>query len=110
MQTEQKTLQASAAQATSKTSPDVDVLSRTGQVYLDVTVQVGTTLDVVVEEKDVTSGKYFVLATFTQATGVTQEAKDVDRIDSGIIRARGTQVGGSFTYSVGFSGKEGDQD
>ncbi len=110
MQIEQKTLQASAAQATSKTSDDVPILSRAGQVFLDVTVQVGTTLDVVVEQKDVVSGKYFVLATFTQATGVTQESKDVDRIDSGVLRARGTQVGGSFTYSVGFSGKEGVQD
>ncbi len=110
MQTEQITLQASAAQATSKTSDDKNVLSRNGKVFLDVTVQVGSTLDVVVEQKDVTSGKYFVLATFTQATGVTTEAKDCDSIDSGIIRARGTQVGGSFTYSVGFSGKEGDQD
>lgn len=112
MQTEQKTLQASIAKAADFSSADVNVNARNGKAYLDVTAGTGTSLDVVIEEKDEVSGKYFTLATFTQATGVTKEAKDVDKIDSGVIRARATVVagGGSFTYSVGFSGKEGDQD
>ncbi len=112
MQTEQKTLQASISKNADFSSADVNVNARSGKAYLDVTVQTGTSIDVVVEEKDATSGKYFVLATFTQVTGVAQEAKDVDKIDSGVIRARATIVsgGGAFTYSVGFSGKEGDQD
>lgn len=109
MQTLQKTLQASIAKAADFNSADVPINVRAGTVYLDVTVQVGTTLDVVVEERDETSGKYFVIATFTQATGVTQEKKTVTGIQADVLRARATIVGGSFTYSVGFSGKEGDE-
>ncbi len=111
MRLEQKTLQVSVSKNADFSSADVEVLSRNGKVFLDVTVQTGTSLDVVVEQKDLTSGKYFVLATFTQVTGVASEAKDCDSIDSGVIRARATIVsgGGAFTYSVGFTAKEGDE-
>ncbi len=67
----------SAARTTSGNSADITVYNGAMlAVFLDVTAASGTspTLDVTVKVKDPASGKYFVIGTFTQATGSTNQA------------------------------------
>jgi len=113
VQTIQKTLFPLLSRVADADGADCEAPVRAGTAYLDVTAASGTTptLDVVIEEKDATSGKYFVIATFTQEVGVATQKQPVPGIQSGILRARAT-IGGTtpdFTFSVGFSGKEGDE-
>ncbi len=115
MQTIQKTLQVSVTKTADFNSADVDAPVRAGTAFLDVTAHAGTspTLDVVIEEKDETSGKYVEVAAFAQVTetdGITKVS--VSGIQASKLRARATitgSAGQSYTYSVGFSGKEGDE-
>lgn len=67
---EQKTLANVAAAVASGNAGAVDLDSLQGVFYLDVTATSGTTqtLDVDIEEQDLVSGKWFVVASFTQAT------------------------------------------
>lgn len=90
-----------------------------GVFYLDVTAGSGTTptLDVDIEEFDPTSGKWFVVASFAQASGVTTErilspsvsgagAPDAGGLPGQRYRAAYT-LGGTtpnFTFTVGFAG------
>lgn len=107
------TLLISAARTASSNSPDLTVYNGAKlAVYLDVTAASGTspTLDVTVKAKDPASGKYFVIGTFAQKTGIASEAifigggADVEfatrtyRIEYVIA---GTTP--SFTFSVGAS-------
>lgn len=107
------TVLASAARTASENSADITVYNGAMlAVFLDVTAVSGTspTLDVTVKVKDVASGKYFVIGTFTQATAVTKQAifigggADVEfatrtyRVECVIA---GTTP--SFTFSVGAS-------
>lgn len=102
---------ASAARTASVNSADFTVYNGAMlAAFLDVTAASGTspTLDVTVKVKDPASGKYFVIGTFTQATGITNQAlfigggADVEfatrtyRVETVIA---GTSP--SFTFSVG---------
>lgn len=73
--------------------------------FLDVTAASGTTptLDVVIETKDPASGKWFPLASFSQATGATTERITADPMLSDDLRVTWTLGGTSpdFTFSVG---------
>lgn len=114
MKTFQRTLQASVTKTGDFVGADVDVDVRQGTAYLDVTAHAGTTptLDVDIYEKDETSGKYVLLASFTQVTETDGTTKlDLPAIDTSKLRVQAI-IGGttpSYTYSVGFSGKEGDE-
>lgn len=114
MKTFQRTLQAEVTKAADFNGPDTDVDVRQGTAYLDVTAHSGTnpTLDVKIDEKDETSGKYMELAGFTQVTETDGTTKlDLGAIDTSKLRVRAL-IGGttpSYTYTVGFSGKEGDE-
>jgi hypothetical protein len=77
-------------------------------LFLDVTASGGTspTLDIVIQQQDPVSGKWFALdtpAAFAQATGVTTEAIDVV-CNALRLRAQCT-IGGSatpnFTFTLG---------
>lgn len=107
------TLLASAARTASGNSPDLTAYNGAKlAVYLDVTAASGTspTLDVTVKAKDPASGKYFLIGTFAQMTGIASAAifigggADVEfatrtyRIEYVIA---GTTP--SFTFSVGSS-------
>lgn len=79
--------------------------AKAASFFLDVTAAAGTspTLDVVVETKDPASGKWFTIATFTQATGVTSERVAVTENMGHDVRVSYT-IGGTgpdFTFSVG---------
>jgi hypothetical protein len=73
--------------------------------FLDVTAASGTTptLDVKIKTKDPVSGKWFDLASFTQATGITSEMKAVSGLLGSQIAAFYTIAGDtpSFTFSLG---------
>lgn len=73
--------------------------------FLDVTAASGTTptLDVKIKTKDPVSGKWFDLASFTQATGITSEMKAVSGLIGSQIAAFYTIAGNtpSFTFSLG---------
>ena len=114
MQTVQKTLQASVTKTDSFVGAEVDVNVRSGTAYLNVTAHAGTTptLNVAIQEKDETSGAWITLASFVEVTetdGITK--LDLPAIDASKLRANATIAGSSesYTYSVGFSGKEGDE-
>jgi len=114
MQIEQKVLQAAVTAIVSADGSDVDVEGRSGAFVLDVTAASGTTptLDVLVQELDVLSGKYFTLVTFAQKTAVGNERLTLTPIYGGKLRVSYTITGSSpsFTFTVGFQGKEGDSD
>lgn len=107
------TILASAARTASVNS--ADIINQSGSklaVYLDVTAASGTTptLDIAVKAKDPASGKYFLIGTFTQKTGIISDAIF---IGSGADVEFATKtyrvecvIGGttpSFTFSVGYS-------
>ena len=107
------TILASAAQTASVNSADITIYNGSKlAVYLDVTAASGTspTLDVTVKAKDPASGKYFLLGTFTQKTGVVSDALFIGNGAGSTFAARTIRVeaviGGtspSFTFSVGYS-------
>ncbi len=115
MQTVQKTLQVSVTKTANFNSADVDVPVRAGTAYLDVSAHAGTTptLDVTIEEKDEVSGNYVQIAAFAQVLEVDTTTKvAVPLIQASKLRAVAVIAGAggeSYTYSVGFSGKEGDE-
>ena len=104
---------ASAAQTASLNSADITIYNGAKlAVYLDVTAASGTspTLDVTVKAKDPASGKYFLLGTFTQKTGVTSDVLFIGNGAGSTFATRTIRVeaviGGttpSFTFSVGYS-------
>jgi hypothetical protein len=77
---------------------------------LNVTAQAGTnpTLDVDIEVLDEVSGLWYVLDSFAQKTGVSNERLAAVSIPEGRIRANWT-IGGTdtptFTFSVSVNGK-----
>lgn len=107
------TLLASAAQTASVNSADITIYNGSKlAVYLDVAAASGTTptLDVTVKAKDPASGKYFLLGTFTQKTGVVSDVLFIGNGAGSTFAARTIRVeaviGGtspSFTFSVGYS-------
>jgi hypothetical protein len=116
---EQKTLANVVAATTSSNAGAVDLDSLQGVFYLDVTAASGTTptLDVDIEEQDLVSGKWFVVASFTQAGAVTQErilspspANNGAPYPGGLPGRKyraAYAIGGttpSFTFKVGFAG------
>lgn len=95
------------------------LLAGEGVFYLDVTAASGTTptLDVDIEEFDPTSGKWFVVSSFSQATGVSNErilspspANNGAPYKGGLPGQQyrvAYAIGGttpSFTFTVGFAG------
>lgn len=97
-----KVIHDSGAEASTTQSaeiPEVANFSRAA-FYLDVTVQVGTTLDVTIEELDPYTESWFEIGAFTQAVGVTSERIVIDPIIGTRIRAVYTIAGGSFTFSL----------
>ena len=110
--TESRALHASAAETASDNGSEATFESREGNAYLDVTAFSGTTptLDVDVEEQDSVSGKWFVIASFTQVGEATvQETINVPFVASDKVRVSWT-IGGtgspSYTFSVGIRGKD----
>lgn len=116
---EQKLLARVSAAAASSAGAAVDLDSLQGVFYLDVTAGTGTTptLDVDIEELDLVSGKWFAIASFTQATGVTNErilspgpanngAPYVGGLPGRRYRAAYAIGGGtpSFDFTVSFAG------
>lgn len=102
------TMLASAARATSgdTSATPMDVKKfKEAVFFLDVTAVSGTTptLDVKIKTKDPVSGKWFDLASFTQATAVTSEMKAVSGLLGSQIAAFYTISGTtpSFTFSLG---------
>lgn len=76
-----------------------------GVFYLDVTAVSGTTptLNVTIEGKDPTSGKYFTIGTFTQLTAIGNQRITIPQLLDSNIRVN-YQIGGttpSFTFTVG---------
>ncbi len=109
--TENRILHASIKETINGKSPGFNCASRQGIAYLDVTAKSGILprLKVFVEELDPLSKKWFPIAAFDRATGITKERTTVSFIASGKIRTRWRIRGSgnlSFTFSVGFSGKE----
>ena len=107
------TLLASAARTASVNSADVTIHNACKlAVFLNATVVSGTspTLDVVVKAKDIVSGKYFTIGTFTQVTAIGSQALFIGsgadtKFATRTIRAECT-IGGttpSFTFSVGYA-------
>jgi hypothetical protein len=78
--------------------------------FLDVTAQSGTTptLDVDIEVQDPVSGKWFVVASFTQVGAATPQERILADIREHQIRAAWVITGAAATYSftVGMSGKQ----
>lgn len=95
---------ATASGDTSAT-PVITKYDKEAIIYLDITAASGTnpTLDVTLKVYDSTSAKWFLLATFTQKTGVVQ---DVGYVEYGINDrlAMFYVIGGtntpSFTFTV----------
>lgn len=102
------TLAASAARTTTANGDTTDAEGASvGYFKLDVTAASGTspTLDVTIQGQD-SSGSWFDLVSYTQATGVTAATKAVP-LAGRKVRAKWT-VGGtspSFTFSVTGEGK-----
>lgn len=93
----------------SRTSDDTATLNaaraESMRLFLDVTAATGTspTLDIDVETQDPASGKWRVLTSFTQATGVTDEMVTVSAPMGHALRVSYT-LGGTtpdFTFSLG---------
>ena len=71
---EQKTLANLTGVTASGAAPPVTIDSLQGAFYLNVSATGGTpTLDVDIEEQDLVSGEWFVVASFAQATAVSKE-------------------------------------
>lgn len=100
----------SGIRTSSNSSSDLKFLSLAGAAYLSVTDSGGTApiLNVFIEELDPISGLYFVIATFTQATGTTNERKEIPLVAGNKIRARWVitgSAGQTFTFSISVNGK-----
>lgn len=97
---------AETASGDSKSTPVKVTQFQEGEFFLDVTAASGTnpTLDVTIVTRDPISLKWFVIATFTQATGVTTERK-VLTANLGAFIAAAWAIGGTdtptFTFSLG---------
>jgi len=93
-----------AADGDTCTIPLDVMLFKEGTFFLNVIAGSGTTpkLDVTIESKDPSGDKWHPIATFTQATGVTNEHKDVSANLGNKIAVKyvisGTDP--SFTFSV----------
>lgn len=104
---------ASAARIVSANSADIIIQSGSKlAVYLDVTAASGTTptLDITVKAKDPASGKYFLIGTFTQKTGVITDAIFIGGGADTKFAVRTFRVEcviagttPSFTFTVGYS-------
>jgi hypothetical protein len=83
---------------------DVNLLNSDLSFVLDASAVSGTspTADVDIEVLDEASGVWFVLASFTQVTGVTQERLAAASVPEGRLRANWT-IGGTATPTVTFS-------
>jgi hypothetical protein len=100
------TMHASQAETVSGQTADVNVGNyQEGIFFLNVTAVSGTnsTLDIKIQTKDPVSGTYFVIASFTQVTAVTNQVITIPNCLGSIINASYT-LGGmspSFTFSLG---------
>ncbi len=102
------TLLPSAARTTTENGADKGFPPEDGIFVLDITAVSGTpTLDVTIEEKDEVSGKYFVIDTFPQQTGVVSIRRALPGPIGGTIRARAVIAGTtpSLTFTVSAYGK-----
>ena len=103
-------LMEATAIAASLIGDDVEIPEGNNAVaYLDLSVFSGTTelLDVIIQEKDPKSGKYFLIGTFAQLSAVGSErivTTDINALRGSIIRANatigGTSVAATFTVTI----------
>jgi hypothetical protein len=110
------TIQRALAQRVSETADtndtpvDASLFGNLCSFFLDVTAQSGTTptLDVDIEVKDPISGKWFVVASFTQVGAATPQERILADIREAEVRAAWVITGAAATYSftVSMSGKQ----
>lgn len=109
---QRETLHASANETANGNSEDFNVPGDgPGAFYLNITAAGGTspTLDVTIEEKDPSSGVYFVAATFAVETGAGSQRQTLDANFGSILRVRwviGGTAGPNFTFSLGMVMKD----
>ena len=109
--TKEIVLHASGAETVTGVSETFWVPQSVAVAYLDVTASSGGTelLDVVLQEVNpADSTKVFTIATWTQATGVTNEREIVNPLLGCYVRAQWTIAGTtpSFTFSLHLQLKE----
>ncbi len=102
-------LHSAAAESADANGALVQVLPRTVVFVLDVTVMVAGTLDVDIEAQDPVSGKWFVIDTFAQVTGVANERRVFTNLMESNLRVAYDIVTGPATFTVSVQGKEGDE-
>lgn len=109
MQIYRQQLHDGVAETASANGALVLVIPRNVVFVLDVTAITAGSLDVDIEAQDPVSGKWFVIDSFTQAVGVTNERRVFSNLYEANLRVAYTIVTGPVTFTVSVQGKEGDE-